>query len=115
MIKVYSRYLVASAPSASLITESVAELVALASAMAATNQEAFEKASARLDLLGVAREDRIKAVNIALLVKMTPFNQLMDLAQGSLAAGGCGDGCGCEDGCDEGSCGSEGGDCGCGH
>ena len=93
-----------------LITESVAELVALATAMAANNAEAFQQANASLEQQGVSREDRIKVVNIALRVKMLPHNNLMDLATGALAGGGCGGECGGECAA-EGACGEEG--CGC--
>lgn len=97
-----------------LISESVAELLALAAAMASNNDDAFQKANFRLHKLGVSREDRIKAVNIAIQVKMIPYNNLMDMAHGYLASGaaeGCG--CGCECGGEESSCGTEEG-CGCG-
>jgi len=95
-----------------LITEAVTELIALATAMAANNEDAFQQANFSLHKLGVSREDRIKAVNIALKVKMVPHNNLMDMAQGYLAGGGCGGDCGGE--CEaEGACGEEG--CGCGH
>ncbi len=97
---------------ATLITEAVTELIALATAMAANNEDAFQQANFSLHKLGVSREDRIKAVNIALKVKMVPHNNLMDMAQGYLAGGGCGGDCGGE--CEaEGACGEEG--CGCGH
>jgi len=80
--------------------------------MAANNEDAFQQANFSLHKLGVSREDRIKAVNIALKVKMVPHNNLMDMAQGYLAGGGCGGDCGGE--CEaEGACGEEG--CGCGH
>ena len=72
---------------ATLITEAVTELIALATAMAANNEDAFQQANFSLHKLGVSREDRIKAVNIALKVKMVPHNNLMDMAQGYLAAG----------------------------
>ncbi|MDR3670641.1 MAG: hypothetical protein P4L36_07350 [Holophaga sp.] len=94
-----------------LITESVAELVALATAMAANNPDAFQQANSNLEALGVSREDRIKVVNLALRVKMLPHNNLMDMATGYLAGGGCGGSCGGD--CEEGGCGEEG--CGCGH
>ena len=106
----------AEAP-ATLITETVAELIAMAGAMAANNAEAFQQHNFNLEKLGVSREDRIKAVNLALRVKMEPHNNLMDMAQGYLApsGGGC---CGGEGGCGEGAecsegCGEDG--CGCGH
>jgi hypothetical protein len=98
-----------------LITESVAELIAMATAMAANNEDAFQQHNFNLHKLGVSREDRIKAVNISLKIKMGPHNNLMDMAQGYLAAGGCGCGEG-EEGCCGGEgegCGEEG--CGCGH
>ena len=101
---------------ATLITEAVAELIAMGTAMAANNEEAFQQANFNLHKLGVSREDRIKAVNIAIKVKMVPHNNLMDMATGYLAGGGCGcsgscgeEGSSCEgEGC---ACGDEG--CGC--
>ena len=104
---------------ATLITETVAELIAMATAMAANNEDAFQQHNFNLHKLGVSREDRIKAVNIAIKVKMVPHNNLMDMAQGYLAPGGgcCGgeEGCGCGEGEGEGACcgGDEG--CSCGH
>lgn len=105
-----------------LVTEAVAELIALGAAMASNNQEAFQRHNFRLHKLGVAREDRIQAVNIALQVKMGPHRNLVEMAEaylmgGEEAAGGCCSGsCGCgegeEGGCDEGCC--EEGGCGCG-
>jgi len=94
-----------------LITEPVAELIAMAAAMAANNEDAFQQHHFNLHKLGVSREDRIKALNIALPIKMVPHNNLMDMAQGYLAAGG-----GCSGDCGEGEgacCGDEG--CACGH
>lgn len=103
----------AQAQTETLISESVAELVALAAAMASNNEDAFQKANYRLHNLGVSRQDRIKAVNIAIQVKMAPYNNLMDMAHGYLAGkaaeGGCG--CGCE--CGDEGCGTEEA-CGCG-
>jgi hypothetical protein len=103
---------------APLVTESVAELIAMAAAMAANNGEAFQRHNFRLHKLGVSREDRIKAVNIAVQVKMTPHRDLMDMAEGYLAAGAeeggcCGGECG-GDCAEEACCGGEEG-CGCGH
>jgi len=110
-----------------LVTQAVTELIALAAAMAANNEEAFQRHNFRLHKLGVSRADRIQAVNIALQVKMAPHRNLVEMAEGYLTGGaepeagcGCGGGeCGCESGgeCDceggEGSCENEG--CGCGH
>ncbi|BDU77132.1 hypothetical protein [Mesoterricola sediminis] len=105
-----------------LVTEAVAELIALGAAIASNNQEAFQRHNFRLHRLGVAREDRIQAVNIALQVKMAPHRNLVEMAEAYLMGGeeptegGCGGGCGCsgeEEGCcDEGGCGE--GGCGCG-
>jgi hypothetical protein len=106
----------------SLVTETVAELIAMASAMAGNNADAFQKHNYNLHKLGVTREDRIKAVNIAIQVKLAPHRDLMDMAEGYLAGGGgcggsCGEGEGCGGECDCGEegagCGEEG--CGCGH
>jgi hypothetical protein len=104
-----------------LITEPIAELIAMATAMASNNEDAFQQHNFNLHKLGVSREDRIVAVNIALKVKMAPHNNLMDMAQGYLAGkGGCCGGSG-EEGCcggegEEGCCGEgEAGGCGCGH
>ncbi len=104
-----------------LVTEAVAELVALGAAMAANNEEAFQRHNFRLHKLGVAREDRIQAVNIALQVKMAPHRNLVEMAEaylmgeGEPSGGGCCSGdCGCEgEGEEAGCCGGEEG-CGCG-
>jgi hypothetical protein len=95
-----------------IFNEPVAELIALATAMAANNEDAFQQANLNLEKLGVSRQDRIQAVNIAIKVKMMPHSNLMDMAQGYLAGGGCGGECG--GGCEaEGACGEEG--CTCAH
>jgi hypothetical protein len=108
---------VESESNASLITESVAELVALASAMAANNEDAFQRANFHLHKLGVSREDRIKAVNIAIQVKMVPYNNLMDMAHGYLTGAAVEGGCGCGEGgceCGEGGCECGEDECACG-
>jgi hypothetical protein len=97
-----------------LISESVAELLALAAAMASNNEDAFQKANFRLHKLGVSRQDRIKAVNVAIQVKMAPYNNLMDMAHGYLAGAAAEGGCGCGScDCGDEGCESEEG-CGCG-
>lgn len=105
---------------ASQITEVVSELIALGAAMAANNEEAFQVHHFRLHKLGVAREDMIKAVNVALQVKMAPHRSLVEMAEHYLVGGAepqemggcCGGDCGCEDGeCSEEGCGE--GGCGC--
>lgn len=110
-----------AAPIETQITEVIAELIALGAAMAANNEEAFQAHNYRLHKLGVAREDMIKAVNIALQVKMAPHRTLVEMAEHYLVGGAkpgesgcCGGECGCEDGeCSEEGC-DEGG-CGCGN
>lgn len=104
-----------------VITEAVAELIALAAAMAANNADAFQKHNFRLHQLGVDRAERIRAVNLALQIKMAPHRDLMDMAEGYLAGNAepgecCGGDCGGECG-DEETCGCAGdtGGCGCGH
>jgi hypothetical protein len=103
---------------ATLVTEAVAELIALGAAMAANNEEAFQRHNFRLHKLGISREDRIQAVNIALQVKMAPHRNLVEMAEGYLTGkgeGGCGGECECGGEESEGACcgGDEG--CGCGH
>ena len=111
-----------------LITETVGELIALGAAMAANSEEAFQTHHYRLVQLGAAREDMIKAVNIAHQIKMAPHRSLVEMAEhylvgGSKPGGCCGGGgecscensedgeCGCEDGEGHGGCGE--GGCGC--
>jgi len=48
----------------------------MATAMAANNEDAFQQHNFNLHKLGVSREDRIKAVNISLRIKMAPHNSL---------------------------------------
>ncbi|MBK8791739.1 MAG: hypothetical protein IPN59_01070 [Holophaga sp.] len=103
---------------ASQITDVTAELIALSAAMAASNAEAFQVHHFRLNKLGVAKEDMIKAVNIALQVKMAPHRTLVEMAEHYLVGGGKAEGgcCGGECGCEEGECSDEGcgeGGCGC--
>ncbi len=110
-------------PAETQITEIVSELIALGAAMAGNNEEAFQTHHYRLHKLGAAREDMIKAVNIALQVKMAPHRTLVEMAEHYLVGGAtpegggcCGGGgeCGCEgeEGeCAEGGCGE--GGCGC--
>ncbi|NTV74565.1 MAG: hypothetical protein HGA66_10200 [Holophaga sp.] len=107
---------------ATLVTEAVAELIALGAAMAANNEEAFQRHNFRLHKLGIAREDRIQAVNIALQVKMAPHRNLVEMAEGYLTGaaepegGCCGGECGCagEEEAAGSCCGGDEG-CGCGH
>ncbi|MCE1227923.1 MAG: carboxymuconolactone decarboxylase family protein [Firmicutes bacterium] len=98
----------------SQITEVTAELIALAAAMASSNHEAFQVHTYRLNKLGVTREDMIKAVNIALQIKMAPHRTVVEMAEHYLVGGEknhgcCGGDCECDEeaggGCGEGGCG----------
>jgi hypothetical protein len=102
-----------------LVTEEIAELIALAAAMASNNEEAFQRHNFRLHKLDVSREDRIQAVNIALQVKMAPHRSLVEMAEGFLVGGAepeggcCGGDCECSGEGEAPACGDQG--CGCGH
>ena len=101
-----------------LVTEAVAELIALGAAMAANNEDAFQRHNFRLHKMGISREDRVQAVNIALQVKMAPHRNLVEMAEGYLMGGaepegGCGGDCWCGTEEAAGCCGGEAG-CGCG-
>ena len=76
----------------SLLSESVAELVALAAATAVGSDRAFQVHHDRAIGMGVSKGDLIQAVNIGLTVKALPHQTVMDLAQKLLVGGG---GCGC--------------------
>ncbi|MBP1628177.1 MAG: hypothetical protein H6Q00_2652 [Holophagaceae bacterium] len=103
-------------PQEGLITEAIAELIALGAAAAANAENAFQVHHYRLTQLEVSKEDMIQAINIALSVKARPHQAIIDMAQTYLLGkkGGCGGAdCGCgPDGCEEeAGCGS--GGCGC--
>lgn len=106
-----------SEESTSLISESVAEIVALAAATAVGSERAFQVHHDRAIAMGVSKGDLIQAVNIGLTVKALPHQTVIDMAQKLLVGGGCGCSGGCGEGdcseeeCGEGSCGS--GGCGC--
>jgi len=99
----------------SLVTEGVAEIIALAAATAVGSERAFQVHHDRAVGMGVSKGDLIQAVNIGLTVKALPHQTVIDLAQKLLVGGGgCGGGCGCgsEDSeCSEETCGE--GGCGC--
>lgn len=90
------------------LTDAATALVGLAAAAASSNPEAFEGYHSRAAELGISKEEMIKAVNIALRIKMGPHQEIMDMAQGLLVGGGCCGGSNCGDG----GCGDEGGSCG---
>jgi hypothetical protein len=97
----------------SLLTDGVAELIALAAATAVGSERAFQVHHDRATDLGVTKGDLIQAVNIGLTVKALPHQTVIDLAQKLLVGGG---GCGCSGGCGEGECEEETcgeGGCGC--
>jgi len=97
----------------SLVTEGVAEIIALAVATAVGSERAFQVHHDRAVGMGVSKGDLIQAVNIGLTVKALPHQTVIDLAQKLLVGGGCGSGCGCgsegsecsEETCGEGGCG----------
>jgi hypothetical protein len=97
----------------SLVSEGVAEIIALAAATAVGSERAFQVHHDRALGLGVSKGDLIQAVNIGLTVKALPHQTVIDLAQKLLVGGGCGCGgsCGEDSECSEETCGE--GGCGC--
>jgi AhpD family alkylhydroperoxidase len=87
----------------SIFNDRIAELVALGAAIACNCEPCFRYHHRQALKLGVAREDMIQAVNVALRVKEEPARAMVRLAQKSLIpeaaqAGGCcggGDGSSC--------------------
>jgi hypothetical protein len=96
------------------LSEITFNLVALGAAVAANAERAFKAHQARLETLGVSKEDMIQAVNIALRVKGDPHQMILSLAESTLTDGSggcCGGACACEaEGKEKGDCGD---DCGC--
>jgi AhpD family alkylhydroperoxidase len=77
-----------------LFNERVAELVALGAAIAANCEPCFKYHHRKAGQLGIARDDMIQAVNVALQVKDQPARATMRVAQQLLApevaeSGGC--------------------------
>lgn len=102
------------AQAASGLSETTLNLIALGAAIGANAERAFRAHHARLEALGVSKEEMIQAVNMALRVKGDPHQMMLSLAESTLvgASGGCcGGSCACEaDGQEKGACGD---DCGC--
>ncbi|GLH68387.1 hypothetical protein [Geothrix edaphica] len=97
------------------LSEITLNLIALGAAIGSNAERAFRAHQSRLEELGVAKEDMIEAVNMALRVKGDPHSQIMALAQtalvGESAGGCCGGACACEEaGGQKGDCGD---DCDC--
>jgi hypothetical protein len=97
------------------LSEITFNLIALGAAIGANAERAFKAHQARLESLGVSKEDMIQAVNIALRVKGDPHQMMMALAESTLTDGSgggcCGGECACEaEGKEKGDCGD---DCGC--
>ncbi len=86
-----------------LISEAVRELIALASAAAASHTEAFQVHFQRGSALGIPREELIQATNIGLQVKKSLHGNLLETAQAALVGNGCSstDCSSCEGGCGE--------------
>lgn len=92
------------------LSETTLNLIALGAAIGSNAERAFRAHQARLEELGVSKDDMIEAVNMALRVKGDPHSIIMSLAQAALvgegAGGCCGGACACEE------AGGEKGDCG---
>jgi AhpD family alkylhydroperoxidase len=76
------------APSPSIFTESVAELVALGAAIASNCESCFKYHYDKARKLGVSRDDMLQAVAIAQGVKDAPAKSITDLAHRILKAEG---------------------------
>lgn len=117
------------APTETGLNETTMNLIALGAAIGANAERAFRAHQARLEALGVSKDDMIQAVNMALRVKGDPHQMMLALAESTLTEGGgccggggccetegkekgdCGDDCACEaEGKAKGDCGD---DCGC--
>ncbi len=68
------------APSPSLFTDQVAELVAIGAAIASNCESCFKFHYDKARKLGVSREDMLQAVSIAQGVKEAPAKSVLDLA-----------------------------------
>jgi AhpD family alkylhydroperoxidase len=73
------------APSPSIFTEAVAELVAIGAAVASNCEPCFKFHYDKARKLGVSREDMLRAVTTAQNVKDTPAKAMLDLAQRHLS------------------------------
>ena len=93
-----------------LITDTIAELIALGAACAVNAEKAFLAHHERLTELGASKEDMIQAVNIALTVKDRSSRGIIETAQ-ALLIGQSGFGSSCS-GCSSEGCGDS--SCGCG-
>jgi len=69
------------APSPSLFTEAVAELVAIGAAIASNCEPCFKFHYDKASKLGVSREDMLRAVTTAQNVKDAPAKAMLELAQ----------------------------------
>lgn len=73
------------APSSSIFTEAVAELVAIGAAVASNCEPCFKFHYDKARKLGVSREDMLRAVTTAQNVKDAPAKAMLDLAQRHLS------------------------------
>lgn len=76
------------APSPSLFTDQVAELVAIGAAIASNCETCFKFHYDKARKLGVSRDDMLQAVSIAQGVKEAPAKSVLDLAHRILKAEG---------------------------
>ncbi|MBI5084177.1 MAG: arsenite efflux transporter metallochaperone ArsD [Acidobacteria bacterium] len=70
----------ATAPAPSIYTDAVAELVAIGAAIAANCEPCFKYHFQQAKKLGVSREDMMRAVKTAQMVKETPAKAMLQLA-----------------------------------
>lgn len=76
------------APSPSLLTEQVSELVAIGAAIASNCESCFKFHYDKARKLGVSREDMLQAVAVGQAVKEAPAKSVLDLAHRMLKADG---------------------------
>ena len=71
--------------SSTIMNESVKELVAIGAAMASNCEPCFRYHHGRARELGVTREDMLEAVQVALSIKASPHQRVVETAERYLA------------------------------
>ena len=84
-----AQWLGLEAPKASLVTEAVAEMVAIGASIASNCEPCFRFHFDKARKLGVSREDMLRVVNLAQSVKESPARSVLALAERYLADGNC--------------------------
>lgn len=74
-------------PQPSLVTEAVAELVAIGASIASNCEPCFRFHFDKARKLGVSKEDMLRAVDVAQAVKETPARAVLELAERYLVGG----------------------------